>query len=50
MPSNGTLLCAAIYPERGGKKRIIILLLVMPALILGVRFDLSSSPLAQVKC
>lgn len=36
--------------REGGKKRIIILLLVMPALILGVRFDLSSSPLAQVKC
>lgn len=32
--------------ERGG---IIILFLVMLALIRGVRFDLSPSPLAQVK-
>lgn len=32
--------------ERGG---IIILFLVMRALIRGVRFDLSPSPLAQVK-
>lgn len=35
--------------REGGGKRIIILLLVMPTLILGVRFDFSS-PLAQVKC
>lgn len=39
-----------LFIQRGGGKRIIILLLVMPTLILGVRFDLSSSPLAQVKC
>ena len=39
--------------ERGGKEKkrggIIILFLVMLALVRGVRFDLSPSPLAQVK-